>query len=69
MPIRGIENAEEANTLADVPLYEAPYARESIQFYLPKPVSFQTKAGFELNRELRRIGNGYELDRAALRLD
>ncbi len=65
----GLKNAEEANTLADVPLYEAPYARESIQFYLPKPVSFQTKAGFELNRELRRIGGGYELDRAALRLD
>lgn len=65
----GLKKAEEAVVLEGVPLYEAPYVRESIQFYLPKPVSFQTKAGFELNRELRRIGSGYELDRAALHLD
>ncbi len=65
----GLRKAEEAQVLKDVPLYEAPYARESIQFYRVKPVNFQTKKGFELNRELRRIGVGYELDRSALLLD
>ena len=65
----GLRKAEEAEMLTEVPLYEAPYARESIQFYLVKPVNFQTGKGFELNRELRRIGGGYELDRAALLLD
>jgi hypothetical protein len=64
----GLKKAVEAEVLTDVPLYEAPYARESIQFYLPKTVNFQTRPGFELNRELRRVGAGYELDRAALRL-
>jgi len=65
----GLRKAEEAQVLKDVSLYEAPYARESIQFYRVKPVNFQTKKGFELNRELRRIGAGYELNRAALLLD
>jgi hypothetical protein len=65
----GLKKAEEAKVLNDVPLYEAPYARESIQFYRVKPVNFQTKKGFELNRELRRIGAGYQLDRATLFFD
>ena len=65
----GLKKAEEAEVLTDVPLYEAPYARESIQFYRVKPVNFQSKKGFELNRELRRIGAGYQLDRAVLFLD
>jgi hypothetical protein len=65
----GLKKAEEVRVLEDVPLYEAPYATESIQFYRPKPVSFQTKAGFELNRELRRVGVGYDLDRKKLFLD
>ena len=64
----GLKKAVEAEVLTDMPLYEAPYARESIQFYLAKTVRFQTKPGFELNRELRRVGAGYELDRAALQL-
>jgi hypothetical protein len=65
----GLRKAVEAKVLSDVPLYEAPYARESIQFYAIKRVNFQTRAGFTLNRELRRVGAGYELDRAALFLD
>lgn len=56
----GLKKAEEVAVLKDIPLYEAPYARESIQFYLTKPVNFDTKPGFELNRELRRVGAGYE---------
>ena len=65
----GVRKAAEAKILTDVPLYEAPYARESIQFYAIKPVNFQTKAGMEFNREMRRVGAGYELNRAKLRLD
>ncbi len=65
----GLKKATESQVLSDLPLYEAPYARESIQFYLTKPVNFNTRKGFELNRELRRIGDGYELDRRALLLD
>lgn len=64
----GLKKAQEAQVLHDVPLYEAPYARESIQFYQVKPVNFQTRKGFELNRELRRIGTGHESDRAKLLL-
>jgi hypothetical protein len=65
----GPRKAVEAAVLTDVPLYEAPYARESIQFYKIKPINFQTKAGMEFNREMRRIGAGYELNRAKLRLN
>ena len=64
-----LHNAAEARVLSDVPLYEAPFARESIQFYTIRRVSFDSKAGFTLNRELRRIGAGYEPDRKALLLD
>ncbi|MFQ5457757.1 MAG: hypothetical protein ACE5FC_04815 [Myxococcota bacterium] len=65
----GLRKAEEARTLHDVPLYEAPYARESIQFYKNKRVNFQTRPGMEFNREMRRIGAGYELNRQKLYLD
>jgi hypothetical protein len=65
----GLRKAVEARTLSDVPLYEAPYARESIQFYLTNPVRFDSAEGIELNRELRRIGAGYALDRRKLLLD
>lgn len=66
---RGLHKAEESAVLADVPLYEAPYAPEAIQFYVTKPVSFKSRAGFELNRELRRIGGGYTPDRRVLLLE
>ena len=62
------KKAEEAQTLTNVPLYEAPYATESIQFYTIKPVAFDSAAGFELNRELRKVGTGHTLDRSKLLL-
>jgi hypothetical protein len=65
----GLHKAEEAKVLKDVPLYEAPYARESIQFYRVESVRFDTAKGFELNRELRRIGGGFMPDRGRLLLD
>jgi hypothetical protein len=55
--------------LSDVWIYEAPYARESVQFYLTNPVRFDSERGIALNREVRRIGTDYEVDRRRLLLD
>ena len=60
--------ADEAQTLADVPLYEAKYAPEPIQFYRIKGVPFDSTPGFELNRELRKVGTGHTTDRGKLLL-
>jgi len=60
------KKAVEADVLADVPLYEAAYAPEHIQFYRIKPAPFDSPAGFEFNRELRKIGAGHTMDRGKL---
>jgi len=39
-----------------------------IQFYRIKPVAFDSTPGFELNRELRKVGKGHTLDRKKLLL-
>jgi hypothetical protein len=62
------KKADEAQTLTNVPLYEAKFASESIQFYRVKPVPFDSPRGFELNRELRKIGAGHVVDRGKLLL-
>jgi hypothetical protein len=62
------KKAEEAQTLTNVPLYEAKYAPEHIQFYRIKSVPFDSPRGYELNRELRKVGTGHVLDRAKLLL-
>jgi len=62
------KKANEAQTLSNVPLYEAKYAPESIQFYRIKSVSFDSPRGFELNRELRKVGAGHVVDRGTLLL-
>jgi hypothetical protein len=49
-------------------LYEAPYQPETLQFYKIKGVERLSDAGMDFNRELRRVGHGYEVDRAVLRL-
>jgi len=61
--------AEEAQVLTGLPLYEAEYTPESIQFYRVKPVKFDSPPGFELNRELRKVGTGHTVARRALLLD
>jgi hypothetical protein len=61
------KKASEVTTLRDLPLYEATLAPEPIQFFRSK-VPFESAAGFELNRELRKIGAGHTLDRARLQL-
>ena len=61
--------AEEAQVLSNVPLYEARFEPEAIQFYTVKRVPFDSDKGMELNRELRKVGAGHTLDRAKLLLD
>ncbi len=50
-------------------LYEAPYQPETLQFYKIKGVDRLSHPGMDFNRELRRVGQGYEVDRAKLFLD
>lgn len=65
----GLKKASEMAVLEDVPLYEAPFESSPIQFYQLSPTAFDTRPGFKFNRELRRVGVGYETDREALFLD
>jgi len=53
----------------NVKLYEAPYEPEYLQFYTINGVKAITSAGYDFNRELRRVGYGYEIDRKVLRLE
>ena len=62
-----MRKATERAVLHDLPLYEAKYAPEQIQFFRAK-VAPDSAAGFELNRELRKVGAGHTLDRARLLL-
>jgi hypothetical protein len=62
------KKATEAQTLMNVPLYEAKYVPEHIQFYRIKSAAFDSPPGYELNRELRKVGTGHALDRGRLLL-
>ena len=59
----------EGKTWRNLTLYEAPYQPETLQFYKIKGVDSLSHQGMEFNRELRRVGYGYEVDRKKLRLD
>lgn len=63
-----LKKAEEVETLTNVPLYEAKFAPEPLQFYRIKPVAFDSTPGYELNRELRKVGAGHVTDRRKLLL-
>ena len=52
--------AFEGKTYRDIRLYEPEYPEEAIQFYLLNKARFSSNAGFEFNRELRRVGYGYK---------
>jgi len=58
----------EGKTYEGLTMYEAPYQPETLQFYKIKGVDGTSPAGMEFNRELRRVGYGYEIDRSKLRL-
>ena len=60
--------AREGKTFQNLKLYEAAYEPETVQMYLIKGVDTFSRAGMEFNRELRRVGHGYTIDRALLRL-
>jgi len=50
-------------------MYEAPYEPEFLQFYTIDGVSAISHEGYDINRELRRVGYGYTVDRKLLKLD
>jgi len=58
--------AQERITLQDVPLYEAKFVPEAIQFYTLKPAAFDSGLGFHFNREIRKVGAGHTPDKAML---
>ncbi len=53
-------------TYRDIKLYEAAYVPETLQFYTIKGVDRLSREGMEFNRELRRVGYGYTVDRKKL---
>jgi len=61
--------AKEGATFQNLSLYEAPYQPETIQFYQIKGVEKLSHKGMNFNRELRRVGHGYQVDRKLLMLD
>jgi hypothetical protein len=60
--------AVEAETLSNVPLHEATWTPETIQFYTIRGRAPDSVPGFELNRELRKVGAGHTTDRSKLLL-
>lgn len=62
------KKAVQGATYRNLRLYEAPYEPETIQFYKIKGVSQLSREGMDFNRELRRVGYGYDIDRTKLRL-
>jgi hypothetical protein len=55
------KNAYKGETFENIPLYEADYTPETIQFYNRMPIPFV--------RELRRISSTYDYNRKVLKLD
>ncbi len=53
----------------EIKLYEAPYEPEYLQFYTINGVKKLSRKGVDFNLELRRVGNGYEIDRKKLLLE
>ncbi len=61
--------AREGKSHQNLKVYEAPYEPETVQLYLIKGVDTFSKAGMDFNRELRRVGHGYVVDRKLLGLE
>jgi len=60
------KKAREGKWHQNLKLYEAAYAPETLQFYTIKGIDPLSEAGMDFNRELRRVGYGYTIDRAKL---
>ena len=63
------KKARVGKTYKELKLYEAPNAKELIQFYVVKGRSAKSMEVMDFNRELRRVGYGYTIDRKKLFLD
>jgi hypothetical protein len=50
-------------------LYEAPYVPDAIQFYKIKNAATLSAKAMDFNREMRRVGYGYTVDRGKLLLE
>lgn len=61
--------AVEGKVYNNIKLYEAPYEAEYLQFYTIDGVKATSHSGYDINRELRRVGYGYEVNRKLLKLD
>ncbi|MCC6849034.1 MAG: hypothetical protein IT294_11080 [Deltaproteobacteria bacterium] len=61
--------ARVGRTYRNIKVYEAAYEPETVQMYTIEGVDAFSRAGMDFNRELRRIGHGYTVDRKLLRLD
>jgi len=62
------KKAYESIVYENIPLWEAEYEPDRIQFFRTRPVSFESTQGFELIRELGRLGTGYDHDSRKLML-
>ena len=63
------KKARVGETYKGLTLYEAPYEPETLQFYKIKGVGNTTTKGYNFNRELRRVGYPYTIDRKILMLE
>jgi hypothetical protein len=61
--------AREGRRYQNLTLYEAAYEPETIQFYRIKGLTAASSDAMAFNRELRRVGHGYTVDRKKLRLE
>ena len=61
--------AREGKAFENLKVYEAPYEPETVQMYTIEGVDAFSREGMEFNRELRRVGHGYTIDRNLLKLD
>jgi hypothetical protein len=53
----------------NIDMHEAPYEPEKLQFYVINGVNTYSEKGINFNRELRRVGYGYRVDRNLLFLE
>jgi len=60
------KKAIEGKAYSNMPLYEPEWTPETIQFYMLRPAAFDSDAGYEFNRELRKVSPGHDTDRAKL---
>jgi len=61
--------AREGKGFTNLKVYEAPYEPETVQMYTINGVDAFSRAGMDFNRELRRVGHGYTIDRKLLKLE